>query len=328
MCVSVTDLGRGVSYSADVRTCQSPLKRVRFMLIVARAMLSVANARQAHGLVMQYTCSGRLAPGGVVRSIFRFMFVVVPTAALATAVVVGVSNSKTKQAVAADGDLQRDLQLASTASIELAPAGRPVTTISAIEAPPSATPERSVRPKRSRNGSRVVRSRAPTVTAAAAPEVAESTDDAESAVTTDLAAAAAEANAEAPADGGVALPRPTAIPVAYPTGGGDAGTYDPGPGSVIRGGGIDPDHCQIHGGRGRAGPPIFRQPRGPSLGERIRGAARASGGSSERPSVSLGERIRQGSRSSSRSSGSSARSGGSSSGSRSLGERIRSARGR
>ena len=261
------------------------------------------------------------------RSMLRFVFVVVPTAVLATAVVVGVSNSKAKQAVAADGDLQRDLQLASTTSIELAPVGRPVATISAIESPPSATPERSVRPKRSRTGSRVVRSRTPTVTAAAEPEVAESTDYGESAVTTELAAAPAEANAEAPADGGVALPRPTAIPVAYPTGGGDAGTYDPGPGTVIRGGGIDPDHCQIHGGRGRAGPPIFRQPRGPSLGDRIRGA-QASGGSSARPRPSLGDRIRQASSSSSRSSGRSARSGGSSGGSRSRGARIRSARGR
>ncbi len=263
------------------------------------------------------------------RSIFRFVFVVVPTAILATAVVVGVSNSKTGRAVTADGDLQRDLQLASTETIELAPAGQAIATISAIEAPPSAAPKRSVRPTRSGRGSRVVRSRTPTVTAAAEPEVAESTVDAESSVTTDLAAAPVEANAEALADGGVALPRPTAIPVAYPTGGGDAGTYDPGPGTVIRGGGIDPDHCQIHGGRGRVGPPIFRQPRGPTLGERIRGA-QASGSSSERPRGSVGERIRRASSSSSRSTGSSARSsgGGSSSGSRSVGERIRSARGR
>ena len=42
MCVSVTDLGRGVSYSVDVRTWQGALKGVGFMLIVARAMLSVA----------------------------------------------------------------------------------------------------------------------------------------------------------------------------------------------------------------------------------------------------------------------------------------------
>src|SRR5688500_10993650 len=131
--------------------------------MVARAMLSVANARQAHGLVMQYTCSGRLAPGGVVRSILRFVFVVVPTAVLATAVVVGVSNSRTGEAVPADGDLQRDLQLASTATIELAPAGQPIATVSAIEAPPSAAPERSVRPNRSRSASRVIRSsRTPT----------------------------------------------------------------------------------------------------------------------------------------------------------------------
>lgn len=259
------------------------------------------------------------------RSILRFMFVVVPTAVLATAVVVGVSNSKVKQAVVADGDLQRDLQLASTASIELAPAGQPIATISAIESRVTAAPERSMRPKRTRTTSRVVRPRAPAVAPAPEPEVevAASTDDFESAAAMELA----DAEGLAEVNGGVALPRPTAIPVAYPPSGGDAGTYDPGPGTVIRGGGIDPDHCQIYGGRrGRISPPIFRQPRGPSLADRIRGA-RASGGSSERPSGSIGDRIRRVSNSGSRNSGSSPRSSSGSSG-RSIGERIRSARGR
>ncbi len=258
------------------------------------------------------------------RSILRFVFVVVPTAVLATAVVVGVSRSTAGQAGTVDGDLQRDLHLASTASIELAPAGQPIATISALEAPRSG-PERSARPKRTRTGSRVARARASTVTVASGPEVAGSTDDAEPELATDLAPEAVETLAEAPPDGGVALPRPTAIPVAFP--GSDAGPYDPGPGTVVRGGGIDPDHCQIHRGRGRVGPPIFRQPRGPSLSDRIRGAQRARG-SDESPRPSIGDRIRQASNSGSRSSGGSARSGGSSSTNRSIGDRIRAARGR
>jgi hypothetical protein len=269
-----------------------------------------------------------------VRTILRFVFVVVPTAVLATAAAVGVSSSKSRQAATADGDLQRDLQLASTAGIELVPVGQPLATISAIEAPLSRTPERSVRPKRSRSGSRVVRSRTPTVTAAPEPEVAESSDDAESSVTDDLAAAPAEATVEAPAPGGVALPRPSAIPVVFPTGSGeDAGTYDPGPGTVIRGGGIDPDHCQMYGGRrGRGGrvygPPIYRQPRGITLSERMRRAG-SRGEASDRPSRgSLGERISRASNSGSRSSAGSSRNvgRGSSSGGRSIGERIRSVR--
>jgi hypothetical protein len=274
-------------------------------------------ARQAHGLVTQFTCSGRLAPGGVVRSIFRFAFVVVPTAVLAAAVVVGVSG-RSQTAATLDGDFQRDLNLASTTSLELPPAGIPLATVSAIEASPAPTPVRSTRPKVSNRGPRVVRSRAPTVTAAPEPEAAA---EEESAVTTtELAEGEAEADAAAPAPGGVALPRPTAIPVAYPTGSGDAGTYDPGPGTVIRGGGIDPDHCQIHDRRrgGRVYPPIFRQPSGPSLGDRIRGARTSSGSRPE----SIGDRVRQASSSRSRSEGRS------SSGSRSIGDRVRAARSR
>lgn len=267
----------------------------------------------------------------------RFVFAVVPTAALATAVAVGVSRGKSQPVATADGDFLRDLQLASTASIELAPAGQPVTTISAIEAPPSSAPERSVRPKRNPRGTRAVRSRAPTVAAAPEAEIAESTDDAETSTTTDLAAAAAEETAAAPAEGGVALPRPTAIPVSFPTGGGDGGTYDPGPGTVIRGGGVFGDHCQIHGGRGGRvyGPPIYRQPRGITLGDRIRGAQgerertsslgdRIRGGQSSggRSASSISDRIRQASSSRPRSEGSSGTRRGS------LGDRIRAARGR
>jgi hypothetical protein len=208
-----------------------------------------------------------------VRSILRFMFVVVPTAALATAVVVGVSRSGGGGATSSDGDLQRDLKLASSTTLELAPLGQSLMTVSAIEAPPAATPERTVRPRRSSSGSRVIRSRTPVVRAAPEPDVAESTEESHTTQVTELAGASAEATTVAPADGGVALPRPTAIPVSYPgtgsAGGGEAtdGGWG-GMGTVIRGGGVDGDHCQIHG-RGPYGRPVYRQPRGGGIAERV-----------------------------------------------------------
>jgi hypothetical protein len=221
-----------------------------------------------------------------VRSILRFLFVVVPTAALSTAVVLGVSSDESRT-VTADGDLQSDLRLASTTSLELAPQGEAVPTVSAIEAPPSTTPQRTTRPKRDRSGARAIRSHTPTVTAAPEPEVAEASDESETPTTTDLASGPVEGTAEGPASGGVALPRPTAIPVVFPTGGSDE-TYDPGPGTVIRGGSLDPDHCQIYGrSGGRVAGPIYRQPRGMGIAERIR---TAQAGRERTPSMA--ERIR------------------------------------
>jgi hypothetical protein len=266
-----------------------------------------------------------------VRSILRFVFVVVPTAALATGVVVAVSRNDQGATTVADGDLQQDLKLASSTTLELAPAGRPQATVSSIEAPPAATPERTRRTKRSSNGARAIRSRAPVVRAAPEPEVAQSTEESETTQVAELAGAATEATVEAPADGGVALPRPTAVPVSYPGpgdgtaggnsdggvyGGGGGGVY--GGGTVIRGGGVDGDHCQIHGGIFGRRPPIYRQPRGITLGDRVRAATRSAGW--ERPRSSIGDRVQA----STRSSGSQG-SRGSSRGS--LGDRVRAARG-
>jgi hypothetical protein len=211
-----------------------------------------------------------------VRSILKFLFVVVPTAALASAVVVAVSRTGQGATAVADGDLQRDLQLASSTGIELVPAGQALATVSSIEAPPAAAPKRSWRPKRSNSGPRAVRSRAPAVRAAPEPEPAEGSEEVEAIEAAELADEAAEATAAAPDPGGVALPRPTGIPVSFPSGDADGrgdagGGYDPG--TVIRGGGVyGDDHCQIHGrradrrgdrrGGGVYGPPIiFRQPR-------------------------------------------------------------------
>lgn len=271
------------------------------------------------------------------RSILRFAFVVVPTAVLATAVVVGVSRTSQGAAATSDGDLQRDLKLASATSLELAPAGRGLATVSSIEASPLASPERSVRPKRSSSGTRALRSRKPTVKAAPEPEPAEAVEESETSVVAESAGASTEATAVAAAEGGVALPRPTAIPVSYPgTGGGSAGGDVDGShgtgggvygGPVIRGGGGgDGDPCRIHGGVFGGRPPIYRQPRGISLDDRIRASLPAR----ERPQ-SIGDRVRS-SRASGASRGSSIgdrvrSSGGSSSGSRgSLGDRIRAAR--
>jgi hypothetical protein len=192
--------------------------------------------------------------------------VVVPTAALASAVVVAVSRTGQGATAVADGDLQRDLELASSTGIELAPAGQALATVSSIEAPPAAAPKRTWRPKRSNSGPRAVRSRAPVVRAAPEPEPAEGSEESDASEATELADAAAEATAAAPDAGGVALPRPTGIPVSFPGGGDGSGSagggYDPG--TVIRGGGVyGDDHCQIHGRRGGGrvyGPPIFRQP--------------------------------------------------------------------
>jgi hypothetical protein len=264
-----------------------------------------------------------------VRSILKFGFVVVPTAVLATAVVFGVSRSGQGTAKTSDGDLQQDLKLASATTLELAPAGHSLATVSAIESPPSATPERTVRPKRSTSGPRVVRSRAPTVKAAPEPAVAEAAEESQASTTTELAAAPEPTPVEAPAAGGVALPRPTAIPVVIPAGGGgsggvyggdgDGGGVYGGGGSVIRGGVLDGDHCQIPGRRPVYGGPIYRQPRRISLGDMIRGSQPA-----REATPSIGDRVRssQGRTSSSQGRSSSGSSRGS------LGDRIRAARGR
>ncbi|MFN2564062.1 MAG: hypothetical protein ABR499_03515 [Gemmatimonadaceae bacterium] len=233
------------------------------------------------------------------RSILRIAFVVVPTAVLSTAVVIGVSRSGERAAVTADGDLMRDLKLASATSLELAPTGQALATVSSIEAPPAAAPERTVRPRRSSSGPRVARSRAPVVRAAPEPDVAEEVDASPIAEATELASSeAAEAPVEAPTAGGVALPRPTAIPVIFPTGGdagGGGGTYDPGPGTVIRGGGVDGDHCQIHRGRGGRiyGPPIFRQPRATTRTVRDRILSGGTASETRRPTIR--DRVRVGS---------------------------------
>jgi hypothetical protein len=87
--------------------------------------------------------------------------------------------------------------------------------------------------------------------------------------------------------------------------------YDPGPGTVIRGGGVyGDDHCQIGGRRGRpVYGPIFRDPRASRPPVRVADRVRRTEGSgSSRPSVR--DRIRGG-------------GGGSRSGAGSVADRIR-----
>jgi hypothetical protein len=269
-----------------------------------------------------------------VRSILRFVFVVVPTAALATGVVVAASRQGGGAAAVADGDLQRDLKLASSTSIELAPMGQALATVSSIEAPPAASPAPATKLKRSTRGTRALRSARPAVKAAPELEPAESSEDAETTELAESAGAPTEATEVAPAEGGVALPRPTAIPVSFPgPGGGGMGSGDiggssgtgpdggwGGAGTVIRGGGGGGDPCRIHGGIliGRR-PSVYGRPR-VSLGERVRDAVRSGGSISESRPRTMGERVstatgRSSARSSARSSGS-------------MGARVRGALGR
>jgi hypothetical protein len=203
---------------------------------------------------------------------------------LAGAVVVAASHKGgAHRTAAADGDLQRDLQLASTSSLELAPTTSALT-VSPVEETPPAAPERTLRPKRSSTGSRAVHSRKPTVKAAPEPEVAAAEEPGATEATT--VASSTEATAEAPAEGGgVALPRPTAVPISVPAGGAAGPGTERAPdsdrggggilggifGTVLRGGGVDGDNCQIRrpGGTYYPPPAVYFPPPGGIAGGRV-----------------------------------------------------------
>jgi hypothetical protein len=168
---------------------------------------------------------------------------------------------------AGDNDLQRDLQLATT-SVDLA---RPATSnLDSLETAPPSAPEPSVSIRRAPRGNRAVRSPKPTVASAPEPKPAESVEETQQVA---QAPARAEESERPPSSDGVALPRPAAIPVSLPGGGGPlaipaeggrgSGSNGGGIGGgifgvVIRGGGVgDDDHCENdqRGGRGR---PVYR----------------------------------------------------------------------
>lgn len=154
-------------------------------------------------------------------------------------------------------DLRADLQLASSASVQLASeVGNDSAAVSAIERIPARSPERAAAPRRSSTP----RAPVPRPTPQPTPEPAPAP-----------APAAADEGIEVVAEAPVPSDMPVAtrpVPVSYPTGGGSevGGTRgDDGIGAgevigtvigvVIRGGGTGEDHCEIHqrGRRGRGG---------------------------------------------------------------------------
>jgi hypothetical protein len=153
------------------------------------------------------------------------------------------ANSENEQA-----DLKRDLEMAASATVNLAtPKVDPA--LLTLESQPKSAPQVSSVLKKAA-GNRVVHSHAPTVRAE--PEVAvAAVDESESVV--------AMEQTVAPDNGEPVAVAPRPAPAGdYGTGGGIFGT---GTGSVIRGtGGIDGDNCDLHRrGRGGRGP-IYRIP--------------------------------------------------------------------
>ena len=175
-----------------------------------------------------------------------------------------------------DATLQRDLQLASTASLALLPP--PSAQSLALELAPPAAPVPAVRPRAASSGPRRVASRRPTAPAVQVAE--ESTGDDESHVSDVATIASSDDGGDAVATG-VALPRPVPVSDGLPPAGGGYGDYGNaegrarGPsggeviggifGVVIRGGEID--DCRIHDTRtsDRARPRV-RRPSSPGVG--------------------------------------------------------------
>ena len=159
---------------------------------------------------------------------------------------------KAKSTDIAQQDLQRDLQLASASTMNLAGGRVDPALLSSLETQPRGTPEARKTVKKGA-GPRAVRSETPTVLA-----------------TPDVDVAAVEENDDVQAESIAPTPEPTNEPVAIaprPTpvnlpaaGAGDYGVGNGGGvfgggsgrgGVVIRGGGVDGDNCDLHrGGRG------------------------------------------------------------------------------
>jgi hypothetical protein len=183
--------------------------------------------------------------------------------ALSLAVGIAACRDANAKNTATQDELKRDLELAASATINLA-APKVDSSLLTLEGQPQATPQAS-RVVRRGAGNRAIRSQTPTVRAEPVVEVAAVE---ESDATETLADAPSPDNGEPVA----VAPRPA--PVVIQTGG--AGDYGSGGGIfgggsgggvVIRGGGVDGDNCELHrrGGR-RGGPPIIPQTPAPQAG--------------------------------------------------------------
>lgn len=146
-------------------------------------------------------------------------------------------------------DLQRDLQLASATTMNLATPRVDSSLLNSMETKPLAAPQPTKTVRKS-EGTRAVQSEVPTVMAT--PDVDVAALDESDVVETESVAPAPEETSEPVA----VAPRPAPV-VVQAGGAGDYGTGNSGGifgggrgGVVIRGGGVDGDNCELHRGRG------------------------------------------------------------------------------
>lgn len=199
-----------------------------------------------------------------------------------------------RTADASQDEFKRDLQLASSMNLDLAGGRVDSSLLNSLETKPQGAQAPAPTVKKGA-GTRAIRSEAPTVLATSESDVA--ADDEAGSVET-MSESASETSNEPVA----VAPRPAPIPMQtggagdYGTGSSNGGVFGGGIGVVIRGGGVDGDHCEIHNGRGgrtttRGGPvyvPNFPGiPRsggsGISIGARRPGTVASGASSSQRP---------------------------------------------
>jgi hypothetical protein len=178
------------------------------------------------------------------------------------------SGSKATDSAKAD-DFKRDLQLASSTSMDLAGGKVDPALLNSLETKPQGAPQAAKVVKKGA-GSRAVRSKSPTVRATPEMDVAATDENSEQATTV------ATAPVPQPTNEPVAVaPRPVPIVVQagdassgdYGASGNGGGVFGGGGGIggvIIRGGGVDGDHCEPHGARGRTtrGPVYMPSPGG------------------------------------------------------------------
>ena len=176
-----------------------------------------------------------------------------PISALIIATTLVACGRKTADS-AANADFKRDLQLASSTNLDLAGGKVDPTLLNSLETKPSGAPE-AARVVKKGAGSRAVASKTPTVKAAPETDLAATDDNGPSET---------ESVAPAPEDAEPVAVAPRPAPVNIPaSNGGDYGNAGGGVfgggngGVVIRGGGVDGDHCQPHGGSGRRGGGVY-----------------------------------------------------------------------
>lgn len=182
---------------------------------------------------------------------------VVPAALLALA----ACGRGAKRTAASDTDLKKDLQLAST-SIDLATTKPSNIVLSPVEEMPLSKPEHAHTLKKA-PGPKAIHAKHPTVKAAPIPEVAAEAPKPQVEQTVEAPAPEPQATPPEPALPPATRPSPAPVPSQGP-GTGRAQGEGAGSvigavlggilGAVIRGGAVDGDRCEPHGGRhGRGG---------------------------------------------------------------------------